>query len=220
MEFKIDHKPEFAWLTVKIPDGKTLNVEASAMATLDTNISMRTRMKGGLRRLLSAESLFVNQYTARGGTGEIAIAPGPLGDVGHFELKGAPFYVASGSYVAHTEGVQYETKFQGMLSGFFSGAGLFLARMTGQGHVWFNSYGALIEVDVEDEYVIDNGHIVAFTDGLQYDVQKLGGYKSLFFSGEGLVCRFRGQGKVWMQTKKPNALIAWAHAFRVVKSRN
>jgi uncharacterized protein (TIGR00266 family) len=92
--------------------------------------------------------------------------------------------------------------------------------MRGQGHVWFNSYGALVEVDVEDEYIIDNGHIVAFTSGLEYEIKKIGGYKSLFFSGEGLVCHFRGRGKVWMQTKKPSALIAWANGFRPVKSSN
>jgi len=220
MQFDISHRPEFAWLSVKIPAGQTLNVEASAMATLDTNVQMKTKLKGGFGRFLSGESLFVNRFTSQGGEGEITIAPGPAGDIGHFELSGAPFYIASSCYVAHTDSVKYETKFQGLLSGFFSGAGLFLVRMTGQGHVWFNSYGALVEVDVQDEYVIDNGHIVAFTDGLEYDIQKLGGYKSLFFSGEGLVCRFRGRGKVWMQTKKPAALVAWAHAFRPVQKSN
>lgn len=219
MNFQISHRPEFAWLTVQIPAGQTLNVEASAMATLDTNIQMKTKMKGGFRRFLSGESLFINKFTAHGGSGEISIGPGPTGDIGHFEVKGAPFYIASSSYVAHTEGVSYVTKFQGLLRGFFSGGGLFLVRMNGDGHVWFNSYGALVEVDIEDEYIIDNSHIVAFTEGLEYDIKKLGGYKSLFFSGEGLVCRFRGKGKVWMQTKKPSALVAWASAFRPVKAK-
>ncbi len=220
MEFNIAHKPEYAWLTVRIPAGQTLNVEASAMATMDTNIEMKTRVKGGFRRFLSRESLFINEFTARGGSGEIAIAPGPMGDVGHFEVKNTNFYISSASYVAHTQGLNYETKFQGVLGGFFSGAGLFLVRMSGSGHVWFNSYGALVEVDVEDDYIVDNGHIVAFTEGLEYDIQKLGGYKSLFFSGEGLVCRFRGRGKIWMQTKKPAALVAWADAFRPVQKSN
>lgn len=220
MEFRIDHRPEFALLTVKIPDGQTLHVEAAAMASMDTNISMETQLRGGFGRFLSSESLFINKFTSHGGAGEISIAPGPLGDIGHFELKNQTFYIASTCYVAHTQGVNYETKFQGLFTGFFSGAGLFLVKMSGHGSVWFNSYGALVEVDVNDEYLVDNGHIVAFTHGLECEIIKMGGYKSLFFSGEGLVCRFRGQGKVWMQTKKPASLISWADRFRPVKQQN
>ena len=49
---------------------------------------------------------------------------------------------------------------------------------------------------------------------------KVGGYKSLFFSGEGLVCRFRGEGKVWIQTKNPNSFVWWADAYRIVQKRS
>ena len=102
---------------------------------------------------------------------------------------------------------------------FFSGESLFLIRCSGHGDLWFNTYGALLEVDVTGDYVVDTGHIVAFTDGLDYSVTKVGGYKSLFLSGEGLVCRFRGEGKVWIQSRKAPAFIWWANAFRPVKSR-
>jgi uncharacterized protein (TIGR00266 family) len=218
MEYTIEHQPEFSWLKIKIPAGQKLNVEASAMAAMDSNLHMRTRLKGGLGRFLTRESLFMNEFTAHGGAGEIAIAPGPSGDIGHFSLHRSAVYLSSASYVAHSDGVTYTSKMQGLLQGFFSGAGLFLIRMEGTGDVWFNSYGALVEVDVQDDYLIDNGHVVAFTEGLQYEVVKLGGYKSLLFSGEGLVVRFRGTGKVYMQTKKPHALIRWADRFRRVQA--
>jgi uncharacterized protein (AIM24 family) len=61
---------------------------------------------------------------------------------------------------------------------------------------------------------------VGFTDGLDYDISKMGGYKSLFFSGEGFVARFKGQGKVWVQTKQPLGLVQWANAFRRVEKSN
>lgn len=214
MEFRIEEQPEFAWLTVQVPRDQTLIVEASAMASMDSNIRMRTTMGRGFRRFLSGESLFVNQYTAEGGSGEVCIAPGPSGDIGHYRVSDQPFYLASSNFVAHGPGVEYSTRYQGLLSGFFSGNGLFMAQFRGQGDVWFNSYGALVEIDVKDDLLIDNGHVVAFTHGVEYEISKISGYKSLLFSGEGLACRFRGHGKVWMQTKKPAGLIAWANAFR------
>ena len=56
--------------------------------------------------------------------------------------------------------------------------------------------------------------LVAFTDGLSYEVTKVGGYKSLFFSGEGFVCRFAGSGRVWIQTRKVGPLASWVWPFR------
>jgi uncharacterized protein (AIM24 family) len=73
-------------------------------------------------------------------------------------------------------------------------------------------------IDVKDAYVVDTGHIVAFTEGLDYRVSKVGGYKSLFFSGEGFVCRFSGEGKVWIQTRKIYPLLSFLRPFRPSKN--
>ncbi len=110
--------------------------------------------------------------------------------------------------------VAIESKWQGFTKGFFSGEKLFLIRAKGSGDLWFNSYGGIIDIDVDGDYVVDTGNIVAFTDGLEYKIKSVGGYKSLFFSGEGFVCRFSGKGKVWVQTRTVGALSSWAHMFR------
>ncbi len=111
MNFTIDHRSDFSWLTVAVPKDKTLFVEASAMASMSTNIQMKTKFKGGLRRFISGESLFLSKFKANGMDGEVTIAPGPFGDISHFELKNETVFLSSSSYVAHTEGVVYETKF-------------------------------------------------------------------------------------------------------------
>ena len=69
----IDHKPDYSFLTVRIPAGETLKVEASAMATMDTNIQMKTKFKGGLGRFITGESLFINEFTAQNGSGEMKV---------------------------------------------------------------------------------------------------------------------------------------------------
>lgn len=221
-EHEIIAKDEYTALTVKIPEGKTLKVEAAAMASMDSNISMKTRLKGGFKRFLAKESLFINEFTAQNQSGEIMIAPGPSGDIAHYPLDGSKnIYLTSSSYLASDPTVNLDTKWQGVAKGFFSGESFFLIKCSGTGDLWFNTYGAIFEVDIKDEYIVDTGHIVAFTEGLDYSISKFGGYKSLFFSGEGFVCRFKGEGKVWIQTKKPNALVWWADAFRIVqKSKN
>ena len=197
-----------------------LKVEASAMATMDTNISMKTKFKGGLSRFLTGESIFINEFTAEGGPGEIGIAPGPPGDLEHVYLDGDVIFLQNSAFVASSPDILVETKWQGLMKGFFSGENLFLIRCSGKGDLWFNTFGAMLEVDVTGDYVVDTGHIVAFTEGLDYSIDKVGGYKSLFFSGEGLVCRFRGQGKVWIQTRKVVSFARWVHPFRPVKSKS
>jgi uncharacterized protein (TIGR00266 family) len=220
MNFTIEHRPEFSWLTVQVPTGEKLFVEASSMASMSTNMKMTAKFRGGLKRFFTSESLFLSEFTAEQTTGEVSIAPGPFGDIGHFSLNNQTVFLSSNAYVAHTSGVEYDTKFQNFAKGLLSGAGWFLAKMSGTGDVWYNGYGAIIEMPVEDSLLIDNGHLVAFTEGLQYEMVKIGGYKSLFFSGEGFVCKFSGVGKVYVQTKKPSALVGWANQFRVVQSSN
>ena len=216
--YSFDCRPDFAFLTVDIPAGETLKVESSAMATMDTNIKMKTKMRGGLGRLMTGESMFINDFTAENGPGQIQIAPGPPGDMEHVYLDNETIYLQNSAYVASTIGVEVKTKWQGLMKGFFSSEGLFLIRCEGQGDLWFNTFGAMICIDVEGEYVVDNGHIVAFTEGLDYNTESVGGMKSLFLSGEGIVCRFRGYGKVWIQTRQFHSFAAWVHPYRPVES--
>jgi len=207
MAFKIEGKPDYSFLTVQVPADQTLKVEASAMATMDTNIRMKTK------------NLFINDFTAENVPGELGIAPGTPGDLTHQYLDGNTLFLQNSAYVASTQDVNVETKWQGLVKGFFSGESLFLIRCSGKGDLWFNTYGAIIEVDVKDDYVVDTGNIVAFTEGLEYNITKVGGYKSLFFSGEGFVCRFSGEGKVWIQTRSAQAFKSWAHFYRPVQSK-
>lgn len=217
--FSIEGRPDYSFLTVQVPANETLKVEASAMATMDTHVEMKTKIKGGFGRFLTGENIFINGFKAQNASAEIGIAPGTPGDLMHQYLDGKTIFLQNSAYVASTANVEVETKWQGMLKGFFSGESLFLIRCSGTGDLWFNTYGAIIEVDVTGDYVVDTGNIVAFTEGLDYEITKVGGYKSLFFSGEGFVCRFSGQGKVWIQTRSAQAFASWAHWFRPVRKK-
>lgn len=98
-----------------------------------------------------------------------------------------------------------------------------LVKAQGTGDVFFNSYGAILEFDVRDSLLIDTGFVVAFEDTLQYRIQVLKGsrpaktLKNFFFGGEGFVCRFSGQGRVWVQTRQVSPLLQWIFPFRPAK---
>jgi uncharacterized protein (TIGR00266 family) len=226
-DFRIENNPAYASLIVKLPPNQTLLVEAGGMAAMDANIEMKSKMRGGLMkgigRMFTGESLFISEFTAQKTTGEIYISPGVPGDVTHYQLDGSKgLMVQSSGFVASSPSVDLDTKFQG-LKGFFSGESIFFLRASGTGDFWFSSYGAIIEIPVEGDYVVDTGYIVAFEDTLNYNVEMLGGlsFRGLrtgILGGEGLVCRFSGQGKLWVQSRNLFPLMNFLYAFRPVKS--
>ena len=167
---------------------------------------MDTNMKGGLlgaaKRALGGESIFLNTYTSTGAGQRLDIAPAMPGDMEHIHLDGRSVMVQRGSFCACTPGVTVDTKWGGAKT-FFGGEGLLMLKCHGTGELWVSSYGAIHAVDVKDTYTVDTGHIVAFEDSLTFNVRKVGGMKSLFFSGEGLVCEFSGTGRLWIQTRNP-----------------
>lgn len=226
--FDIEHQPSYASLILNLQANQTAIVEAGAMAAMDANIQMKSKMKGGLMqslgRMLGGESLFLSEFTSIGKAGQLYLSPGIPGDVQHYYLDGSKrsLIVQSGGFVAASPGVELNTQFQGA-KGFFSGESLFMLKASGQGDIWFSSYGAILEIPVESEYVVDTGYIVAFEDSLTYSVEMISGLSMrglgvAVFGGEGLVCRFRGSGRLWIQSRELFGLINFLNPFRPVKS--
>lgn len=227
IEYKVDHSPAYGSLVMTIPAGQTVLVESGAMAAMDPWLSLKSKVKGGLLkgvgRMLGGESFFISEITANGKPGKLYLSPGVPGDIHHYALEsGRALMVQSSGFVAATSGVEMDTQFQGF-KGFFSGESLFLLRATGQGDIWFSSYGAVIPISVAGDYVVDTGYIVAFEDSLEYSVEVIGGlsfrsFRTGLLGGEGLVCRFRGNGNVWIQSREIYQLLNFLYPFRPTKS--
>ncbi|MBE9223148.1 TIGR00266 family protein [Cyanobacterium stanieri LEGE 03274] len=227
INYRIENNPAYAFLILTLQANQMVMVESGAMAAMDSGIKMKSKMKGGLGksigRMLGGESLFLSGFTAENKSGELYLSPGVPGDIAHYLLTGNnSLMIQSSGFVACGAGVEIDTKFQGF-KGFFSGESLFLIKATGQGDIWFSSYGAILEVDVRGSYVVDTGYIVAFEDTLDYNVEMMGGlsFKGLrtgILGGEGLVCRFSGNGKLWIQSRNLFPLMNFLNPFRPVKS--
>lgn len=225
MQWDTRQKPEFAICRVSFDQpGEQIVLEASAMVARDTNIQMKTGVRGGMlsgvKRLVSGESLFQNTFTSSAAGESIWFAPGADGDMEEIILDGTEeLMLASSAFVASVPTVELDTKFSG-LKGFFGRTGLFLIRCAGQGPVWFSGFGALHKVDIKNgqNYIVDNGHIVAFTGGLTFNVRSLGGIGTFLVGGEALVCEFSGEGSVWIATRSAGALASFLYPYRPVSN--
>lgn len=227
MRYDIIDSPDFAMLQVILDTGESVVAESGAMVAKDSAIQIQTSMRGGLlgaakRKLLGGESLFQNTFRSEAQGQRLYLAPSAEGDLRARTLAaGESFFLQSGAYVAHAgEGLKIDTKFGGV-RGFFSGVGFFMLRIEGPGTVFYGSYGAIHAVELNGgNYTVDTGHIVGFTEALDYRVRTFGGFKGLFFSGEGLIADFHGSGTVFVQTRNASGLASFLHPYRRVKTRN
>ena len=211
MQIDIRYQPAYSLAIVRLDVNEAIQVESGAMVSMSSNLSLETAMKGGLlgalkRKVLGGESLFANTFKAEGGPAEITLAPSIPGDVTHIPLRDETLYIQSGSFLAGHPSIALDTQWGGART-FFGGEGLFLLKATGTGDVLVSSYGAIHKVPITSgrPYICDTGHVVAFTEGLDYKVRPVAGIKSLLFSGEGLVCEFRGRGQLLVQTRNPSS---------------
>ena len=225
MKFEILDAPDFGCLRVRFEGaGEQVVAEAGAMVSMSSGLKLETKARGGLlaaakRSVLGGESFFQNSFTSTAGGQELVLASGMEGDLREHALDvGQSFFLTGGNYLAHVgERFTVDTQFGGV-KGLFSGTGLFLLRLSGPGTVFFNAYGALHEVNVGAAgYVVDTDHIVAFSDSLRYELRRFNGTKGLFASGEGFVCHFSGEGKLWLQSRSPRSLARFLNPFRPVQ---
>lgn len=223
MNVEIRNRPDYASLHVFMDEGEQVVTESGAMMGMDPGLKMETNMKGGLlgaaKRALGGESVFLNTYTSTGAAQRLDLAPSAPGDIVEVDISAQPVMVQRGGYLAMTPGVTLDAKWAGAKS-FFAGEALVMLRGHGEGKLWICSYGAIEEIEVSGTYIVDTSHIVAFQESLTYTLRKVGGLKSLFLSGEGLVCEFRGTGKLWVQTRNAPNLASFLHPFRTVRKND
>lgn len=213
MKVDILHQPDSSVAKIDMEPMEELVAEAGSMVAMSGYMNASTTLRqgkgggifGGLKRMLAGESLFLSVFRSGGNPAEIYLAPKLMGDILPYQLTPTGLVVQSTGYLASTPGVDIEVGFQGLKS-LFSGESIFWLNVTGSGLVLLSAFGGIYEIDVEGEYVVDTGHIVAFEKSLNFSITKAGSsWIGAFLGGEGLVCRFQGRGKLFCQTHNPGA---------------
>ncbi len=213
MNVEILHQPDSAIARVTLESGEELVAEAGCMIAMSGYINASTTLRqgkgggilGGLKRLVAGESLFLSVFSSPKSGGEVFLAPKFMGDILLYQVTPIGLVVQSTSYLASENNVDIELGFQGLKS-IFSGESVFWLNVTGNGGVILSSFGAVYEINVDGDYIVDTGHIVAFEKSLNFEITKPGpSWLGAFLGGEGLVCRFKGQGKIYCQSHNAGA---------------
>jgi uncharacterized protein (TIGR00266 family) len=189
----ISHPGEFSWMTSNV------RLETSALTAGARGIW------GVLGRAITGGGLFMNEFTAAGGTGLVAFAAKVPGSIMELELRaGKSYLVHRHGFLAATDGIELSVGFQKSLgAGLFGGDGLLLQRIAGMCTAWIELGGEIVSYDLAagETLQVHPGHIGLFEDSVNFDVTFIRGIKNAIFGGDGLfVAQVTGPGKVWLQT--------------------
>lgn len=211
MEYVIEKGPEYSVLKVKLLPGESITAEPGSYMLHRGEVEVGTGLSGGvfgaLQRAFTASlPLFLNTFRART-PAEIWFVPSIPGDIKAVSLRGAEIAVQDTSYLAHFGDVKLGVAFKGF-KGLLGEGEIFWLKASGSGTLFINSFGAIEELELGpgERVTLDNGHAVAIEGSVKWNIRRLGGFKTLFLGGEGLVIDAAGPGRIWIQTRTLAAL--------------
>lgn len=220
---EVDYKiigDDLQLVEVELDPGETVIAEAGAMCYMEDNITFEAKMGDGSsqedglfgkllsagKRALAGQSVFLTHFTNQGRDKRVvsfaASYPGKIIPVDLKEYNGS-LLAQKESFLCAARGTKVDIAFTKRLgAGFFGGEGFILERLTGDGLTFLTAGGTIVKKELNNEVIrIDTGCIVAFTEGIEYDIERAGGLKTMFFGGEGLfLATLRGTGTVYLQS--------------------
>jgi uncharacterized protein (TIGR00266 family) len=207
MEYEI-RGGAFPIVVCKLQKGETLKNETGAMAFMSSGMKMETSTGGGLikglGRALAGDTIFLNYFTAEEDNQEIGFSACTPGKIMAIKLNGSNTIIGQkNAFLAAENGVDIDIYFKKKLgAGIFGGEGFVLQKFTGNGIVFLEVDGEVIERDLQpgEKILVDPGHIAAMEETVDFDIERVKGAKNILF-GEGLFfSKLEGPGKVWIQT--------------------
>lgn len=214
------HGDDMQIVSIELDPQETVIAEAGSMNWMDVDITFEAKMGDGSqpekgifgklldvgKRVLTGESLFLTHFTNVGqGKKEVSFAAPYPGSIIPLDLTtvNGEILCQKDAFLCAAKGTEVSIAFNKRLgAGFFGGEGFILQKLKGNGLAFLHAGGTIVEKELNNEtLLIDTGCIVAFTKGLDYDIQRAGNLKSMFFGGEGLfLAKIHGTGKVYLQS--------------------
>ncbi|MDR0273272.1 MAG: TIGR00266 family protein [Clostridiales bacterium] len=226
MKFQLSGSTAFQLAEIYLKQGEVVQIESGSMIYHNGNVKLEGKtnsssgglgglLKAAARSVVSGESMFITHVTGLTNDGMVAIAPSAPGVIKELVVGAEQYRINDKSFFACDSTVTYEIKKQSLGKAIFGGAGgLFVMETTGSGTMLVNSYGDIIEIDLDGSkpFVVDNYHVVAWTSTLNYEIKVASGTFG-FTSGEGLVNEFNGRGKILIQTRNMESLAKMLKPF-------
>ena len=214
MKYDIRYRPAFASIFLTLQPGESITAESGAMVSMDADLTMKTEFSGGflsglVRSIFGGESLFVNVFKNSSNRPlNLVLSQSMIGDIEAMNLEGKTFCLQPGAYIAHSPGAKMGVKWAGFAS-WFAGEGLFKLQFSGSGRVLFGCYGGIIHKELDGELIVDNSHLVGYSDGINMSIKLSGNLIDSFTSGEGFVNKLRGKGMVLLQSRSVSGLVGF-----------
>lgn len=206
--------PSFAHIHVDLEPGETIVAESNAMASMAADLDMKAVLNGGFfsglcKKFLGGESLFVNVFSNEtSSTRRLTLVQATPGEIREIDLKDEAICLQPGAYICSSPSLKLGVRWAGFKS-WIAREGLFKLVVSGTGTLFYGAYGALFEKEIDGEYIVDTGHLVAYEPQIKLKLQLAGGLFSSLFSGEGIVTRVEGRGKVVLQSRSLDGLKGW-----------
>lgn len=220
MKYDIIGGSAFPLIRFYLEEGETVKAEAGAMVAMTSGLKLAGKIDGGIgraiARMFSGESFFMQGIMAERPGWVLLATPAP-GGIADVEVRaGQELIVQKNGFLAGTSGIQVSTKVQSLVRGFLGGEGFLVVKISGEGTAFLSTYGSIYTIDIpkNEEVLVDNGHLIAWDSSLKYEITKgASSWFSAVTSGEGFACRFKGPGRVLVQTRNPWGLGGWLFPF-------
>lgn len=213
MKFSMDSHMQFPLVELSLNQGETVYIQRGSMVYHTPNVSLNTKLNAsgsGLgrfvkavgRSMVSGESTFITQAVAESDNGNLALAPDTPGQVIALELGEKQYRLNDGAFLALDGTASYTMESQSIGKALFGGqGGLFVMTTQGQGTLLANAFGSIKKIELQNqEITIDNAHVVAWSQSLDYNIHLENGFWQSIGTGEGVVNTFRGTGEVYVQS--------------------
>lgn len=214
MKYELTGGTAYPIAVIHLNNGEKVKIERGAMAykrNVDIKGKMNSNGKSGLgglvraigRSLTSGESMFITEAEGFSSNAELGIAPANVGKIKKLEVGPHHYILNTGAYLASDHEVSYRMVTQKLSRALFGRTGGFFVMETqGYGDLLISSFGDIVELEVtaDTPLTIDNEHVLAWSSGLDYNIEIASGLFG-FTTGEGLVNTFRGNGTVFIQTR-------------------
>ncbi len=226
MQYEIKGTP-LPVVLMTLNDGEKIKCQKGGMSWMSPNLQMSTNAGGGIGkafgRMFSGESMFQNIYTCQGGQGLFAVASTFPGEIIPYPVSPSSTIIAQKSaFLASEEGVEMSVHFQKKAgAGFFGGEGFILQKFTGNGMVFLEIDGSVIEYNLApgQQMIVDTGNFAAMESTVSVDIQTVKGIGNALFGGEGFFNTvLTGPGKIWLQTMPRNVMADALRAFMPTSS--
>lgn len=205
-------------LVCELAPNEKLYADSGSMIYMSSNVRMQAKARGGLmaglaRKALTGESFFQSEFISQNGPGVVAFSAHLPGRVIPFDLRGGKVLMGQKTaFLVAEDAVVLETAMQKkIMAGIFGGEGLIIQRYRGEGTVFLEALGDIIEMQLApgQTMLVDTGKAVAWENTVTYDVQAAGGLKTMAFGGEGVfLAALTGPGKIILQTMSLDELRA------------